>query len=269
MTTTTIPLAVAALVGRTRPLGDVFAAVAAVAAVAGDKDVAAAAAFLGESAALSHGWAGESIAAEQIVRDVTVTGAEAWTSWRGAMEREDDRAASCHPNGWGIGILPPRAGQPLASTTSSGRTIWAALPGGAVLRVTTRRAPGDGMCHVVAVECGADTVAIVATTRRAPADESEALGAWPGEDIGEDGPAVVATRRCGVWAFRPAGLRAASACAEPRHVGGAVVAQTAVWAAAAWGAGREAARAAADQERVLAGLLGRPMPRRGAKVASA
>ena len=255
--TPSIPAPVLALVGAALPLATVAATVATVAARAGDGDRAAAAAFARESAALAHGWAAADLGSAALAADTTEAGPAAWDAWVRLLNR------TAPPSQFAI-ILPPLAGSPLATTTGTGRSVWAALPGGALLRVTTRPAGGEN-CHVVAADIfdadktePADSAAILAENNRAITTDEADDDCWL--SLALPGPAVLARLTGGKITLRPIGRRIPEAVAEGRHLlpPVAAVLRPAVEARRV----RRAAEAAErEQEGVLAGVLGRPMPR--------
>ena len=256
--TSTLPAPILALVGTTLPLADVASAVAACAARAGDGDRAAAATFAAESGTLAHGWTRSDLGSPAAAADTTEAGPAAWDKWVALINK------TAEPSQFAI-ILPPPAGAPLAQTTGTGRSVWAALPGGALLRVTTRPA-GSDLAHIIAADIfaadktePADSAAILAENLRAPHFD-EADDHWL-LNLAMPGPAVLARLTGGKITLRPVGRREPSAVAEGRHLLPTVAAtlRPAVEARRV----RKAAEAAeAKQEGVLADVLGRPMPRR-------
>lgn len=255
--TSTLPAPILALVGTTLPLATVAAAVAALAARAGDGDRAAAATFAAESSALAHGWTRSNLGTPAVAADTTAAGADAWDKWVALINR------TAEPGQFQI-ILPPPAGAPLAAVTGTGRSVWAALPGGALLRVTTRSA-GEN-CHIVAADIfdadkteASDSAAILAENLRARLPD-EAADDWF-LSLALPGPAVLARLTGGKITLRPIGRRNPEAVAEDRHLIPTVAAALRP-AVEARRARRAAEATEAKQENVLAAVLGRPMPRR-------
>jgi len=236
-----------------------------VAARAGDGDRAAAGTFASASAALSHGWTQTDAGTPDFAADTTAAGAAAWDAWVALI--------NCMAEGQFQIILPPPAGAPLAATTGTGRSVWAAMPGGALLRVTTR--PAGPCCHVVAADIfdgseAIDSAAVLAENIRAPHFD-EADDPWL-LNLALPGPAVLARLTRGKITLRGAGRRIPEAVAEDRHLLPAVAAALRP-AVEARRARREAEAAKEEQtsrarsqfeaeENALAAMLGRPMPRR-------
>jgi len=256
--TSTLPAPILALVGTTLPLPLAAAAVAACAARAGDGDRAAARTFAVESGTLAHGWTFSDLGAAAVAADTTAAGPAAWDAWAALINR------TAPPSQFAI-ILPPPAGAPLASTTGTGRSVWCATPGGALLRVTTRAA-GSDLAHIVAADIfdadktePADSAAILAENLRARHFDEPDDDCWL--SLALPGPAVLARLTGGKITLRPVGRRIPEAVAEGRHLlpSVAAVLRPAV-------EGRRVRRAAEaanrEQESVLAAVLGRPMPRR-------
>lgn len=251
--------------GTSRPLAEVFAAVAALAARAGDGDRAAATTFACESAALGHGWTQTDAGTPALAADTTAAGAAAWDAWGALINRTADGQFQI--------ILPPPAGAPLAATTGTGRNVWAGMPGGPLLRVTTR--PAGLCCHVVGADLfhgseAIDSAAILAENIRAPHFD-EAADFWR-LNLSLPGSAVLARLTRGKITLRGAGRRVPEAVAEDRHILPPVAAalRPAVEARRARGEAEAAKRAQEGrarsqfeaEENTLAAVLGRPMPRR-------
>lgn len=241
----TIDALAAKILGTVTTAEKVEARLAELAARGGDGDATALAEFYAQSGRFAHGWTCQPIGTVARDNAADIAAEPAYTNWRDALVRIDEKQKAWHPNKWGIGYLPPVVGGPFVRASMTRRYVWGVLPGGITLRIVTRKGTNEGALVPVVVEGLRESDVVYVSARLIREGKAHRVTRW-----GASRPRVSPCRG-DAPPLAPYG-------AEERHCNVLAALAGALDARALT---RSRACAWESQEATLAAVLGRPFPR--------